>query len=708
MAVAVIMPRQGNTVESCIITKWAKQKGDAVKVGDILFSYETDKAAFDEEAKVEGTLLDVFFQEGDDVPCLTNVCVIGAPGESTAEFAPAGEAAADAPKEEAPAQAAAPEAAAPAEEDAAQVLAALDIMVGDASGSLNLDASVTRAEFTKMAVAASTSRDAVGDTVAVKPYPDVPQTHWAAPYIKAAVDLGLVQGDLHGNFIPGRTITLAEGVTIVLRLLGYEDADFTGVWPSGQMAQYRALDLDEGVTAGQDSAMKRRDALYLFYNLMITKNKEGTYYLNVLEPTLNLVNTAGELDRVALINSAMEGPVVASSGWQSQVGFDTASATVYRNGGESTLSAVQNQDVVYWSESMHTIWAYSNKVTGIYESAAPSASNPTSVTVAGKSYDIETTEAAYQLSDLGGYQVGDSVTLLLGRNGGVAAVGEASLAQDLVYGVVLSVENTTYEDSDGNSYNTRTATIFGTDGNTYRYPVESRSLEAGALVRVTNSEDGVEIRGLSSTKLTGRVSSDGKTLGKYTLASDVQIIDTYETCTPIQVYPSRLAGANLTGSTIRFYALNAQGEISHMILEDATGDLHQYGIITGVSEVSAGLVTNSAYTYDVGGVKQVFTSDTTIYNLKSDPCQVKMESDTTVERLYNLTEVEVDSINGNTIVDAQNHSYTLSDSVAVYVYENNEYQLTSLERVSGGDYRLTAWYDKPENEGGRIRVILAR
>ena len=45
MAVAVIMPRQGNTVESCIITKWNKKKGDTVAVGDILFSYETDKAA---------------------------------------------------------------------------------------------------------------------------------------------------------------------------------------------------------------------------------------------------------------------------------------------------------------------------------------------------------------------------------------------------------------------------------------------------------------------------------------------------------------------------------------------------------------------------------------------------------------------------------------------------------------------------------------
>ena len=136
MAVAVIMPRQGNTVESCIITKWAKQKGDAVKVGDILFSYETDKAAFDEEAKVEGTLLDVFFQEGDDVPCLTNVCVIGAPGESTAEFAPAGEAAADAPKEEAPAQATAPEAAAPAEELAEPVVISGDMKISPRAKAL--------------------------------------------------------------------------------------------------------------------------------------------------------------------------------------------------------------------------------------------------------------------------------------------------------------------------------------------------------------------------------------------------------------------------------------------------------------------------------------------------------------------------------------------------------------------------------------------
>lgn len=88
MATAVIMPRQGQSVESCIISKWYKKKGDRVRAGDLLFSYETDKASFEEEAKADGTLLEVYFEEGDDVPCLTNVCVIGNEGESTVEFNP--------------------------------------------------------------------------------------------------------------------------------------------------------------------------------------------------------------------------------------------------------------------------------------------------------------------------------------------------------------------------------------------------------------------------------------------------------------------------------------------------------------------------------------------------------------------------------------------------------------------------------------------
>ncbi|MBN1623029.1 MAG: 2-oxo acid dehydrogenase subunit E2, partial [Clostridia bacterium] len=90
MANAVIMPRQGNTVESCIVTKWHKKKGDEVAVGDILFTYETDKATFDEEAAVAGTILEIFFEEDDDVPVLSNMCVIGDKGEDISEFSMSG------------------------------------------------------------------------------------------------------------------------------------------------------------------------------------------------------------------------------------------------------------------------------------------------------------------------------------------------------------------------------------------------------------------------------------------------------------------------------------------------------------------------------------------------------------------------------------------------------------------------------------------
>jgi pyruvate dehydrogenase E2 component (dihydrolipoamide acetyltransferase) len=86
------MPKQGQSVESCILTELKKKKGDTVAVGDILFAYETDKASFEEEAKAAGTVLDVFFGEGDEIPVLTNVMVIGNPGEATEEFRPDGEA----------------------------------------------------------------------------------------------------------------------------------------------------------------------------------------------------------------------------------------------------------------------------------------------------------------------------------------------------------------------------------------------------------------------------------------------------------------------------------------------------------------------------------------------------------------------------------------------------------------------------------------
>ena len=144
MATVVIMPRQGQSVESCIITAFNKKLGDSVEVGDILFSYETDKSSFEEPAPAAGKILAIFREEGDDVPCLENVLVIGEDGEDVSAFAPAAEAeAAPAPV----AEQAAPKAAEVTEAPVA--LATATQGVGSISPRARLLAEKTNADLLK-------------------------------------------------------------------------------------------------------------------------------------------------------------------------------------------------------------------------------------------------------------------------------------------------------------------------------------------------------------------------------------------------------------------------------------------------------------------------------------------------------------------------------------------------------------------------------
>ncbi len=78
------MPRQGQSVESCIILEWKKQEGDAVVAGEILCEVETDKATFEVESPADGVLLQRLYAEGDEVPVLERIAYVGAEGETVA------------------------------------------------------------------------------------------------------------------------------------------------------------------------------------------------------------------------------------------------------------------------------------------------------------------------------------------------------------------------------------------------------------------------------------------------------------------------------------------------------------------------------------------------------------------------------------------------------------------------------------------------
>jgi pyruvate dehydrogenase E2 component (dihydrolipoamide acetyltransferase) len=88
MATPVEMPKLGNAVEECLLARWYKRRGDTVSAGEVVASIETDKSNFELTAPVDGTMLAVYFEDGDVVPVYTTVCVVGAPGEPVEQFDP--------------------------------------------------------------------------------------------------------------------------------------------------------------------------------------------------------------------------------------------------------------------------------------------------------------------------------------------------------------------------------------------------------------------------------------------------------------------------------------------------------------------------------------------------------------------------------------------------------------------------------------------
>ena len=109
MAIEVILPRRGNTVETCLILEWKKNEGDSVQSGDVLVEVETDKAAFEVESPDDGVLLKTFYPVGEDVPVLSLLALVGEAGEDISGYT-----APDSKGAAASAAAPAPPAAAPA------------------------------------------------------------------------------------------------------------------------------------------------------------------------------------------------------------------------------------------------------------------------------------------------------------------------------------------------------------------------------------------------------------------------------------------------------------------------------------------------------------------------------------------------------------------------------------------------------------------
>lgn len=420
-------------------------------------------------------------------------------------------------------------------------------------------------------------------------------------------------------------------------------------------------------------------------------------------------SSGGDVDYIVYEEGNMEGPTKVTSADMINSYIKDSATQVMRDGNKVTSADIQLNDVIYYSSDLNMVLAYSTKVTGIYESASPSRDQPNSITISGKSYDVESVQAFNDLSSSGPFKYGDTITVILGKDGDVAGVvTNTETATTTKYGFVVSTGKKNFTNNDGTTYSSYYVDIIAADGNSYEYAVPNNcSSYINTVVKASFDNGETKITGVSTSSsggISGVVDSDALTIGSHKIASDCKILDTvgyYDTDAPLykSVYLQRLDGINISSGKVRYYAKNARDEITELILWDVTGDCYTYGLVTGGSN-------ETQYTVDVDGTSYTTTFSSGVHIYK--PCKGYIGT-AGLELKGTL-----DSYNGNiSTLTAQsakigNVEYLLSDKVVVYMTKDNStFNTISINEAINGDYTMTAYYDKKESEGGRIRVIVA-
>ena len=449
----------------------------------------------------------------------------------------------------------------------------------ESSQQAALNAVVTRGALARMLVSYSTYRESVGSQGTVGTlYSDLPCTSPWAPYVRIAVQNGWMNGYTDGTFRPDNAVTLEEAVTAVLKLLGYKMTDLSGSFPNAQLNKASELGLRSQIDRNQGEVLNYEECALLFYNALAANTASGSAYGNSLGFTVS----NGQVDTSSVLMTSLKGPFVADAATQ----LPFAPKSVYRNGKASDSAELNRYDVYYYSESLQTVWIYTRRAAGRITAVSPSASAPTSVTVAGVSYALGSSAVASQVSSLNGGGVGQVVTLLLGMNNEAAGIITGDEADSVFYGVVQTAGRSLVEVDNGADV-LQAVQVACTDGVTRAVKVDkSLNFPQGWLVEIKVTSEGESVEHIDDRTLSGTINENGTALGGTALADDVEILDTTSEGVAGTVRPSRISGVTLSDLDVRYYTVNDAGQIDRLILNDVTGDLWNYGVLDDVKNLA--------------------------------------------------------------------------------------------------------------------------
>ena len=648
--------------------------------------------------------------------------------------------------------------------EAAEVLSGLGIITGFTDGSYRPNESLTRAQFCALAVRTGGYSDELKLSAYRTLYTDVKATYWAAPYVNLAQDKGIINGYGNGQFGPDDAVTVAQAVTVALRLLGYTSDDIGPFWPEDYIQLGEDLGLTEDIDASSNDALTRGQAALLFYHVLMADTADGDDYVSNLAASsisgaVILDNDAESDDGITgllsiyapgadistyeqsttisdamvnrrgtiLINSSgiVTGFVPDDKAWRAlSIGSVTAAkitssggvayavpsgavlviddnVTTYANGWYD-LDGRDSVNIFYSSGGTVNLVVASESqeydgvmLTGYYEAVSPNTDNPTSITLLGTEFSVE----SVAVSSLSQFDVGDRITVTLNGNGDVISAISASTKTSNLVGVVKKLSGTSC-----------TVELFS--GITVSGTISSSSSDiVGDLVRVTSSGIGkISVSTSVTSSVTGTLDVSGAKLGSVPLSGRVVIYDRVGKGIPVEVELEDILTSTVNSSNILYAATDSSGEINVLVLDDVTGNAYTYGILhtSSTTDKTADLnatnrtvaVENSDGTTDYYIYSSSSISDQTIGGISISSAErvtgaIALEKEKSVARA---------SFNGTDSVVIDKVAVPISDDVQVYNDTNNTWMTLAAAKSYASSF--TVYYSGEIGGDAVVRVIV--
>ncbi|MCD8049350.1 MAG: S-layer homology domain-containing protein [Clostridia bacterium] len=418
----------------------------------------------------------------------------------------------------------------------------------------------------------------------------------------------------------------------------------------------------------------------------------------------------GEIESGVLTHIAMEGPKTITDDYNQIYSLFNIEETpkVIRKGAAASISDIARFDVCYYSKAGNTIYAYCDKVSGIYEKALPDKAGVTSVKVSGNEYELAGGAASVKLGEsVDAFAIGEYVTLLLDRSGKVADAVDTSAAYLDLTGVVL---DSYIKMTDGGQ--NWAVNVFLTDGSEQEYTSDrDYSFLKGALAEITFENGKAVLTRVRTKTQSGELNRELMTFGGDYLASDcaiLELVSNPESGAAVvrKINFSEIDGVYLKESqVIHVEKTGEMNDIALLYLKDVTMNGYEYGIITKIERTSDGSAPTGIYRVMLHGETESF--DFGSQGRYSQVIGINKALDNKVSDAVTMAQGERITAFGEGRIKLDNRVFKAADDYDIY-YKNslNEYTLISKEVALTREGRVTLYGDMKEESGGRVRLVV--